>query len=498
MRNPSGWKLTKIQSCVIFFISAGLVLRISDLGANSLWLDESISSIAALAFLEKGIPVLPSGLFYGRGLLNTFLIASSFAIFGINEFAARLPSVLFGVLTILIVYFIASRFGNKRIGIIAALLITFSVWEIAWSRQARMYQQLQFFYILSLYLFYEFTRTKSLKMLVLLVFSALGTVISHEFGYALIPVFLIYLTVLALKERSKNTFRRTIPAAVIIFGALLGFAYFMGVIPFILGNEINYYDTYIYLLKKDLGIFLFLAVPGGTVLVKRDWKKGLLLISGLIIPLYFIFFHVLLVGTRYLYFVIPILFILVGFFLDFVIDYLQAGHIHRLVSRKAEAEVIVAVSLILAMYFSGIFTFNPEEKYDLGVNAPWSDFKKAYTYVKEDMQPGDAIVSAWTPPSMFYLGKSDYWLAFDVVGMGMDGFMVSNTSQEIYTNATAIKNVETLVDVREKYERGWIVVDNLAWYKLHPEIRGYIEKNIEQKMSDRSIRVYMWNGPAVQ
>ncbi len=491
MRNLFRWKPTEIQTCIFFLILTGFVLRISDLGVNSLWLDESISSIAALAFLEKGLPVLPSGLFYGRGLLNTFLIASSFATFGINEFAARLPSVFFGTLTILIVYFMASKIGNKRIGIIAALLIAFSVWEIAWSRQARMYQQLQFFYILSLYLFYEFTRNKSLKMLVLLVFSVIGTVMSHEFGYALIPVFLIYLTVSALKERSINDWRRTIPVAAVIFGALLGFAYLIGVIPSILGTEINYYDTYIYLLKKDLGIFLFLAVPGGTVLVNRDWKKGLLLISALIIPLYFIFFHVLLVGTRYLYFVIPILFILIGFFLDFVIDYL--GHILP-VSKKATAEVIVAVLLISTMYFSDVFTFTPEEKYDLGVNAPWSDFKKAYTYVRENMQPGDTIVSAWTPPARFYLGKSDYWLAFDIVGTGVDSFMVSNTSREIYTNATAIKNIEMLMNVRKEYERGWIVVDNLAWYKLHPEIRGYIESNTEQKLYDKNIRVYLWKG----
>ncbi len=376
------------------------------------------------------------------------------------------------------------------------VLIAFSVWEIAWSRQARMYQQLQFFYILSLYLFYEFTRNRSLRMLVLVVLSVLATVISHEFGYSLIPVFLIYLTVSALKERRINSWRRTIPVAVIIFGALLGFAYFMGVIPSILRTDINYYNTYISLLKKDLGIFLFLAVPGGTVLVNRDWKKGLLLISGLIIPLYFIFFHVLLVGTRYLYFVIPILFILAGFFLDLIIDYLShvLPGIKDSISKKATAEVIVAVLLICAMYFSGIFTFTPEDKYDLGVNAPWSDFKKAYTYVKENMQPGDTIVSAWTPPARFYVGKSDYWLAFDLVGTGIDSFMVSNTSREIYTNATAIKNIEMLENVRKKYESGWIVVDNLAWYKLHPEVRDYIESNTEQKLYDKNIRVYLWKG----
>lgn len=217
----------KVHTTIILLLIAGFILRIYDLGAQSFWLDESISSIAAMALLEKGMPILPSGFLYSRAILDTFLIASSFKMLGINEFAARIPSVLFGTLTILLVYFLCSKWGNKRIGIIAALLVAFSVWEIAWSRQARMYQQLQFFYILSLYLFYEFIRNKSIKNLAILVLSFLGAVMSHVFGYALIPVFLAYLVVSALKERSsmRRINRKVIALAALVFGALLGLAY---------------------------------------------------------------------------------------------------------------------------------------------------------------------------------------------------------------------------------------------------------------------------------
>jgi hypothetical protein len=298
---------------------------------------------------------------------------------------------------------------------------------------------------------------------------------------------------------------------------LLGFAYYRGIISSVISTDTNYYDTYIYLLKKDMGIFLFLAVPGGTVLVNRDWKKGLLLIAALVIPMYIIFFHVLLLGTRYLYFVIPIMFILIAYFLDFVteviISFLPAtktflerySYIRRMtehqipsisflrnISVKYIANIIVTLLLISAMYFSPAFTFTPKEKYDLGVNAPQSDFKKAYSYVKGNMQPDDVIISAWTPPSQFYLGKSDYWLAFNVVGTGTDSFIISNSSLEVYTNATVIKDVNTLTYVT-KYGRGWIVMDNIAWYKLNPEIRGYIENNTDKKLQDTTIGVYMWN-----
>jgi hypothetical protein len=429
---------------------------------------------------------------YSRAILSTTLIALSFAIFGVTEFAARLPSVLFGTLMIPLVYLIGSRWGNSRIAIIAAVLITFSVWEIAWSRQARMYQQLQFFYLLSLYLFYEFTVHKNVKWGALLTLSVIGAVLSHVFGYVLVLVFAAYMVIRTLVERKglDGVRSRTTILFILLCVAISGFAYHKGIISSVLSTEINYYDTYIYLLKKDLGIFLFMAVPGGTVLMDRDWKRGSLLILALIIPLYFIFYHTLLLGTRYLYFVVPILFILIGYFLDFAIDYLSGVFARGMALHRH------AMLLLLSMIqISPAFTFTPKERYDLGVNAPQPDFRSAYRYVKEDMRPSDTIVSAWTPPTLFYLGKSDYWLAFNVIGTGAGTFLVENSSRDVYTNATAITDVEAFGKVVEAHDRGWLVVDATAWYKLKPGMREFISSNLTcyvRAYDSDTVEVYGW------
>ena len=345
----------------------------------------------------------------------------------------------------------------------------------------------------------------------MLALSFLGAVISHVFGYALILVFLAYLVVSALKERSslRTINRKVIALAALVFGVLLGLVYYMGVIQSVLGTEMNYYNIYIGLLKKDLGIFLFLAVPGGTVLVNRDWRKGTLLVAGLLIPLYFIFFHVLMLGTRYLYFVIPILFILMAYFLDFVIDslstcfscvskskrFFEFKSQHK-ISGEIAANIIVALLLVSTMYFSTAFSFTPKERYDLGVNAPQSNFREAYLYVKDNMRHDDVIVSAWTPPAWFYVGKSDYWLAFNVVGTGEESFLMENSSSEVYTNATAISNVGELKKVVDEHSAGWVIVDGVAWYKLRPGMRDFIKNNLTiYKKSDRidAVEVYGWN-----
>ena len=138
-------KLGGTTIVLIVIVLFGLFLRVYDLGEQSIWIDESYTINAALAVHENGVPLLDSGKYYWRGVLSTYLI-SFFLLFGINEFNARIVSVLFGTLFIIGGYFLGREFHSKRAGLIMSFLLAFSYWQIAWSRQARMYIQLTFFF----------------------------------------------------------------------------------------------------------------------------------------------------------------------------------------------------------------------------------------------------------------------------------------------------------------------------------------------------------------
>jgi len=99
----------------------GLFLRISYLDAPSFWVDESISSNAAVKILEKGFPIFDSGAFYSRAMLFHYSQSISMIIFGINDFGARFPSVIFGLLTIILAYLFGKEFGGKKAGLMMAL-----------------------------------------------------------------------------------------------------------------------------------------------------------------------------------------------------------------------------------------------------------------------------------------------------------------------------------------------------------------------------------------
>jgi len=508
--------VNKISLFLIVLTTYGFFLRIYHLGVPSFWMDEAISSNAATAFLNRGTPSFPSGFIYIRSILSTFFISLSFRIFDISEFSARFPSAIFGTLTIPLVYMIGTKLGNRKLGMISAFFITFSVLEITWSRQARMYQQLQFFYLASLYSFYEFNynyqdkknKTKRNLYLVLTILSFIAAILTHEFGYALILVLILWFFISNFKEIKNNWKDFCYIGRISIFFIFILFLLFLIsklmnfnasiILSNLLINRIestDYLDAYLYILTDNFSVFFYLAIIGAVLYLKKNWMGASLIIMGFVIPFYVICYYISIPGTRYLYFISPIIFMLSSYFFVFLIEIAQKYGENRSAIMGSILVVFVLTSMFLIMLYSPqTFMITPQEDLDLGTNSPRADFKMAYTYIKENMRSNDIIIDTWPAVSLFYMGKSDYWLAFEAFGMGLgiDSLSMNNGSNEIYANASIINNVEMLKKVAGKSDRGWIVIDKTAWIRISPDIRKYIKDEFQIQVSDGNIVIYSW------
>jgi hypothetical protein len=75
---------------LVLVTAGGLWVRVSGLQGwdGTLTVDESRLAMAARGVLESGLPRLPSGWVYTRGLLATYLTAPSLALLGETDFAA--------------------------------------------------------------------------------------------------------------------------------------------------------------------------------------------------------------------------------------------------------------------------------------------------------------------------------------------------------------------------------------------------------------------------
>lgn len=189
----SDFLISKKSKAVFWLVlmSSAFFLRIPNLGHLGLWGDEGFTAIAVAAILEHGYPLLPSGGIYPRALAFSYLEAFSAKIFGLNEFALRFPNTIYGLAGIWMTYILGKSLYGTRVGYLAAILMTFSIWEITFSRYARMYVFFQFFYLVSIYFFYRgfikgerFYRWLTAPLWML-------TITIHQLGLSLAPLLMV-------------------------------------------------------------------------------------------------------------------------------------------------------------------------------------------------------------------------------------------------------------------------------------------------------------------
>ena len=120
-------------------LCVGAVVRFWNLGGHSLHGDEETMAMAVMHILQDGRPILPSGMFYPRGLSELYMMAASVRIFGESEWAFRLPSALAGVALIYLCYVAGRRFLRPQWNFALAATVALLPELIEYSQTARMY-----------------------------------------------------------------------------------------------------------------------------------------------------------------------------------------------------------------------------------------------------------------------------------------------------------------------------------------------------------------------
>jgi len=196
----------------------GFALRIGNLGYLSFWGDDGHAVIGTLSILEHGYPLLPSGNFLYHGMLSYYFNIIAVLIFGAEEFAFRITSVVFSIMSIIAIYFLGKTIANKFVGFLAAAVLSFSTWYIIFAREARYYQALQFFYVLTFLFFYLGFFKKRRPFRILAAIFMVLTLFIHGIGIMLLVLFIPLFIYLGRKFFKKEVL---IPfAAVIVFNAL--------------------------------------------------------------------------------------------------------------------------------------------------------------------------------------------------------------------------------------------------------------------------------------
>ena len=150
----------------ILIVSA--VLFLANLGNQNLWQDEAQTALISKTILTEGVPrgydgknyfSQEGGAEYGKNYiwrwhtwLPFYVLAGFYEVFGVSTFVSRLPFALFGLGTVVLLYYYARAvWPGTRIPAIAAALLAVSVPFLLLCRECRYYSMAIFFTLLSLY-----------------------------------------------------------------------------------------------------------------------------------------------------------------------------------------------------------------------------------------------------------------------------------------------------------------------------------------------------------
>jgi 4-amino-4-deoxy-L-arabinose transferase-like glycosyltransferase len=168
---------------------------------------------------------------YGEYKLPAQIYASipGIAIFGLNEFGVRITPVIYGALTILLLYFLAKEmFDNEWIGIFSSFFLAISPWHIQLTR-ASFESSFSVFWVVMgiLFLVKSF---KNPKWLIVSVIPFAISVYTYNSARVFTPLFLFVILIIYWK-RFWVIKKESIIFAILFFVALLP------LIPFVLSGE---------------------------------------------------------------------------------------------------------------------------------------------------------------------------------------------------------------------------------------------------------------------
>ena len=188
---------------LIVLLGVGLWLRVRNLGHLSLIVDEGVQALAVEAILKHGIPRMESGALYLRGPLYLYIQAGLASLFELNEFWLRFPGVLFGVAAIVPAYILGKDLFNRPVGVLSAVILMLSAWEIEMSRYARVYIVFQFFFLVALIFFYRGFVVDEYRAKLWFLAAAFFAFLTHELSQVVGTLFLIPILMPAFGWRKK-------------------------------------------------------------------------------------------------------------------------------------------------------------------------------------------------------------------------------------------------------------------------------------------------------
>lgn len=232
--------VSRIKPSVVFviLILLAIITRFVAFDSHGIWVDERVSLLITHGLHYKELQNLPNGFqpndLYGsynmagvlkatiedngNSLLFNWILYFQTKLFGINEWSLRLPSVIFGILTIILGAKFANRLFGRDAALATILLLIISPMLLRYSQDARPYAMAMYFSLLATYAFWNLTffevsdKKKQIYYIVLYGLSVSVSLLTH---YLSVYVFLAHIIIALIFVRKGQSWLHLVISALI-------------------------------------------------------------------------------------------------------------------------------------------------------------------------------------------------------------------------------------------------------------------------------------------
>ncbi len=203
---------------LIFLFCISFLLRFIGLTSypQGFHFDEAVAGYNAYSLLESGStakngpwPIYLDTFGDYRPMGIVYVMMPSIALFGLNEFAVRLPTAIIGALSPILLFFLVRLFTNRTpVAVISAILLALSPWHIMLSRAtSEAVIAVAIAMLIALMAFLVKEKAKISHAILLYIFMAVSYITYHPinlFLLLLIPIFIvIYWTDMAKQKHAR-------------------------------------------------------------------------------------------------------------------------------------------------------------------------------------------------------------------------------------------------------------------------------------------------------
>lgn len=148
----------------------------------------------------KTMPITFKSFGDDKNPIHVYLTVPFVGIFGLNEWATRASSAFFGVLVVFTSFFLAKTlFKSRAMGLITALFLSISPFNIQFSRFNHELNFAVFFFAIGVYLFYKGLKRKNWLLLVSFLFLGID-LLTYQSAKVVTPLLVLLLIILNFKK----------------------------------------------------------------------------------------------------------------------------------------------------------------------------------------------------------------------------------------------------------------------------------------------------------